>query len=98
MLPASWLGIWSPGWTVPTSWLAQLAKAGLVVVMHVPGIPGLVPGRLYAGQGRWGAALGRTSCLEAYGKGKSRCHLLSDQEMQVSFPLARAGAWEAASQ
>lgn len=23
-LPASWLGVWSPGWAVPTSWLVQL--------------------------------------------------------------------------
>lgn len=79
------------------SWLVQLAEAGLVVV-PVPGVRGLVPGRLHAGRGQRGAALGRTLCLEAYGKGKSRCHLPSDQETQASFPSACAGAWEATSQ
>lgn len=92
MLPASWPGVWCAGGTMPTS---RLAEAGLAV--PVPAVPGLVPGRLPAGWGWRGAALGRTSCLEAYGKGKSRCHLPSDQETQVSFPSARAGAWEAAS-
>lgn len=96
-LPASWPVVWSPGWTMPTSWLAQLAEAGLVV-LPMPGVPGLVPGCVHVGRGRRGAALGRTLCLEAYRKGKSRCHLPSDQERQVSFPSARAGAWEAASQ
>lgn len=80
-----------------TSRLAHVAEAGMVVV-PVPGIPSLVPGRLHAGQGRWGVALGRTSCLETCRKGKPRCHLPSDQEAQVSFPSARTGAWEAASQ
>lgn len=90
-------GIWSPGWAGLTFWLAQLAEAGLVVV-PTPGIPSLVPGRLHGGEGRWGVALGRTSCLETCRKGKPRCHLPSDQEAQVSFPSARTGAWEAASQ
>lgn len=94
-LPASSLGVWSPGCTMLT-WLVRLAGAGLLVPL--PSDPSLVPGCLRAGWGWWGAALGRTSCLEAYRKGKSRCHLLSDQETQVSFPSARAGAWEAAPQ
>lgn len=72
-------GIWSPGWAGLTFWLAQLAEAGLVVV-PTPGIPSLVPGRLHGGEGRWGVALGRTSCLETCRKGKPRCHLPSDQE------------------
>lgn len=96
MLPAVWPDILFPGWAMLT-WLAQLAKAGLVVV-PMAGIPSLVPGCLHAGQGLWGVALGRTSCLETCRKGKPRCHLSSDQEAQVSFPSARTGAWEAASQ
>lgn len=82
-------GVWSPG-DHSARLLAQ--PAGLPV--PVPGVPGWF-------QGVWGwrgAALGRTLCLEADGKGKSRCHLLSDQETQVSFPSARAGAWAAPQQ
>lgn len=64
-------------------------------MVAVPRIPSLVPGHLHAGWGWWGVALGRTWCLEAYRKGKSRCHVPSDQETQVSFPSAHAGTWEA---
>lgn len=95
MLSASWLSICCAGGTMPMSWLAEAGR--VVVVVPVPAVPSLVPGRLPVGRGWRGAALGRTSCLEPYGKGKSRCHLPSDQETQVSFPSARAGAWEAAS-
>lgn len=70
-------GLWSPGWAMLTSWLAQPAEAGLVVV-PMPGIPSLVPDSLNAGLEQWGVALGRTSCLETCRKGKPRCHLPSD--------------------
>lgn len=90
LFPASWKA------RHLVSWVAQLAEAGLVVV-PMPGIPSLVPDNLHAGHGQWGVALGRTSCLETCRKGKPRCHLPSDQEAQVSFPLARTGAWEGAS-
>lgn len=82
-------GVWSPG-DHSVRLLAQ--PAGLPVPM--PGVPGWFQGVW----GRRGAALGRTLCLEADGKGKSRCHLPSDQETQVSFPSARAGAWAAPQQ
>ena len=73
------------------SWV-DCDEAGVVVPML--GLPSLLPEPLCVGWGWWGTALGRTLCLEAYRKGKSLCHLLSDQETQVSFPSARAGAWE----
>lgn len=82
-------GVWSPG-DHSARLLAQ--PAGLPV--PVPGVPGWFQGVW----GRRGVALGRTLCLEADGKGKSRCHLPSDQETQVSFPSARAGAWAAPQQ
>lgn len=47
MLPTSWKGRHLVA--MLTTWLAQLAEAGLVVPMV--GILSLVPGCLYAGQG-----------------------------------------------